>query len=80
MTDQHTPIEPTDRIHIIVEPDGFTWSPVDERDVPVVDEATRDRIWARIVAEIRESPDPSPSPGRSRVTRRVCSPSGVRRT
>lgn len=54
MTDQHTPIEPTDRIHIIVEPDGFTWSPADDAEIPVVDQATRDRIWARIVAEIRE--------------------------
>lgn len=54
MTDQHTPIEPTDRIHIIVEQDGFTWSPADDAEIPVVDEATRDRIWARIVAEIRE--------------------------
>lgn len=52
MTDQHTPIEPTDRIHIIVEPDGFAWAESD--DVPVVDEATRDRIWARIVEAIRE--------------------------
>ncbi len=51
MTDSNTQPN-TDDAELTIEPDGFAWAESD--DVPVVDEATRDRIWARIVEAIRE--------------------------